>query len=98
MSPNALKDFGSRIRQNLDVLRRAGQRLATSATSFALFLRDKIGHGWRTLSNYRSSRKPLKITNSDVPMSAAMAAQSEAKPANVKATKRAFTASENVMF
>ncbi len=44
-SPNAVKDFGSRIRQNLEVLRRAGQSLATSATSFAEFLRVKILKG-----------------------------------------------------
>ena len=42
---NAGKDFGIRIRQNLEVLLRAGQSLATSATSVALFLRVKILNG-----------------------------------------------------
>ncbi len=45
VAPNAVNDFGSRIRQNLEVFRRMGQSLATSATSFALFLRVKIVHG-----------------------------------------------------
>ncbi len=44
-SYNAVKDFGSRIRQDLEILRRAGQSLATSATSFALFLRVKTHNG-----------------------------------------------------
>ena len=50
------------------------------------------------VSRESSNRSPLKITSNDAPMSAAMAAQRDAWPANVSITKRAFTPSENVMF
>lgn len=45
-----------------------------------------------------SSRKPLKITSNEAPMSAAMAAQREAKPRKVAHTKKALTESEKAMF
>ena len=45
-----------------------------------------------------SSRSALKMTSNDTPMSAAIAAQSDANPANVRTTKHAFTASDKVMF
>lgn len=49
-------------------------------------------------SHERSSRRPLKITRRDAPMSAAMAAHNEANPANVNSTKSALTAKEKAMF
>ena len=45
-----------------------------------------------------SSLKPLKITSNDAPISAAIAAHSEAKPKKVKATKITLMESERAMF
>ena len=46
----------------------------------------------------RSRRSELATTSRAAPMSAAMAAQREAAPRIVSATKTAFTESENAMF
>jgi hypothetical protein len=45
-----------------------------------------------------SSLKSLKITSKDAPLSAAIAAQREAKPKKVKSTKLTFIESERAMF
>lgn len=49
----------------------------------------------RSIANKRS---PLKMTNKEVPVSAMIAAHSDAKPVRVKMTKIAFAASDNPMF
>jgi hypothetical protein len=51
------------------------------------------GHG-----RSRSSLKPLKITSNDVPISAAITAQREAKPKKVKTTKINLIESERTIF
>ncbi len=47
---------------------------------------------------HRNNLRLLKITISDAPISAAMAAQSDANPANVRTTNSSFTPNENQMF
>ena len=54
--------------------------------------------GFEAKSAPRSSLKPLKITSNDAPISAAIAAQREAKPKKVKATKITLIESERAMF
>ncbi len=60
---HAVKDSGSRIRQNLEVLRRAGQSLATSGTSFVLFLRVKILNGVAVQPRGYAMRKRPKVVS-----------------------------------